>query len=714
LKQSTSAICVGEPGVGKTTIAVAVSELLRECGGDHRPTLVVCPPHLVPKWVREIQQIVPLAFAMPLNRLSDVAQFVRQLERLAPDTPAYAVLSREMAKLGSGWRAAYVVRKKYQRVENGRDEGEDASEDTPLARMSQDRPIETDTFYACPHCGHPIFEAEGGHEIVLARDVSYLEERKRVCFECHEPLYQMVHLTNSNNGSSLPALVNQGNGNDKGRPGGTLIDLAAKPATQRYPIADFIARRYRNTFKLLVADEIHQMKGQSTDQGYALGALVRACDKTLALTGTVYGGRATSLFFLLHRLLPLVRAQFKWSDGQKWAERYGIVERVTKRTEGDSGFGTFSGKRRRQTYVRELPGASPELAALLLDSTAFVNLSDLGFDLPPYREYPHEIAMSDDQSEAYADLEDELVQELKERLKRGDRSLLAAYLQSLLAYPNSCFREEVVTDSRGEFIAHARALADASNRDSLRLFPKEQWLVDLAKAEQVKGRRVLVFCRQTATRDITPRLLTILGRSGLRADVLKAKVGTQVREEWLRRRVGKDMIDVLITNPKMVETGLDLIDFQTTVWFELDYSVYTMMQASRRTWRIGQTHAVDVHFAVYRNTMEHRAASLVGQKLAAAQLLYGDSVEGALVEQSESGRGFLADLARSVIEGAHVTDLNQIFRQVALSGGNGHPNNEFIGALNSEQSELDEGADAALAPSEPIAISTTARQMALF
>jgi len=696
LKNSNSAICVGEPGIGKTTIATAVSELFRECDGDHRPTLVLCPPHLVPKWVREIQQIVPMAFAMPLNRLSDVTQFIHQIKRLAPGTPAYAVLSREMAKLGSGWRAAYVVRKKYLRVESDDDH----------------ESVATETFLACPRCGHPINEVEGGQEIVPVRNVAYLEERKRFCFECHEPLYQMIHLNRATrvNGKAESA--------DNGNSRGMLIESETKPATQRFPIAEFIARRHRGFFKLLIGDEVHQMKGQSTDQGYALGALVRACDKTLALTGTIFGGRATSLFFLMHRLSPQVRAQFKWSDGQKWAERFGILEKVMKRTDGDSGYGTYSGKRRRQTYVRELPGASPELATILLDCAAFVNLSDLGFQLPAYREYPHTIPMAEDQREAYDALEDQLLEELKARIEQGDRSLLAAYLQSLLAYPNSCFREEVVTDSMEEVVAHAPGLLDKSNGDKERLFPKEEWLANLAKAEQSKGRRVLVFCRQTATRDITPRLIHILGRAGLRAEVLKSSVGTQVREEWLRRRVGKAMIDVLITNPKIVETGLDLIDFQTTVWYEIDYSVYTMMQASRRTWRIGQVNDVDVHFAVYRDTMEHRAANLVGQKLAAAQLLYGDSVEGALVEQSNSGRGFLADLARSVIEGAKVTDLNQIFRQVSLGGGNGHASSEFIGApiasSSADELEIKLGAEAAVPQPQRATIPRSTQQMALF
>lgn len=238
---------------------------------------------------------------------------------------------------------------------------------------------------------------------------------------------------------------------------------------------------------------------------------------------------------------------------------------------------------------------------------------------------------------------------------------------------------------------------------------------------------MLVFCRQTGTRDITDRLVRILGRAGLRADVLKASVGTQVREEWLRHRVGKGMLDVLITNPKLVEVGLDLIDFQTTVWYEVEYSIYTMMQASRRTWRIGQVNDVAVHFAVYRDSMEHRAASLVGQKLAAAQLLYGDSVEGALVEQADSGHGFLADLARSVIEGADVPDLGSLFRQACPEhsrrvslGSNGHSGatNEFIGAMAmakaADESDIASGVDEAMGKSLVLRQLTNTKQIALF
>lgn len=628
LLRANFAILVGEMGVGKTTIGSAVSSLLQTKGN---PTLILCPPHLVNKWVREVREIVPLAFAMPLYRLSDVEQFVRHVRQMQRDPQArhittFAVLSKEMAKLGSGWLPAYITRKRVLQTHDDKRQ---------IVEM-----------FACPRCGHIIHHVEANEETAPVLNANYFEKKRR-CFECNEALYQSVHL-NQNADDRPPTTKNILFDSDVRRPSSVV---------QRYPIADYIARRHRGFFRLLITDEVHQLKGQSTDQGYAFGALIRACKKTLALTGTLYGGRATSLFFLLHRLSPHIRNLFQWSDGQKWAERYGILERVTKLSNEDNDdYGVYSGKRRRKTFVRELPGISPELVMQLLDSTAFLGLADLGFDMPDYREVPIVLLMAKEQRAAYDALADTLEEELHERIKQGDNSLLGAYLQSLLAYPNACFREEIVRDKTGEIVASAPALDDSI------LFPKEEWLVNLACNEKEKGRRLIVFCRQTGTRDITPRLKGLLQREGIKSIVLNASVGTQAREEWLRKKLGEGM-DVLITNPRLVETGLDLVAFQSTAFYELDYSVYTMQQAARRTWRLGQVDDVVVYYAVYADTMEHRAMGLVAQKLAAALLLTGDAVEGALVQQTDSGRGFLADLAKSVIAGAQIADLNSLFRE---------------------------------------------------
>ena len=88
-------------------------------------------------------------------------------------------------------------------------------------------------------------------------------------------------------------------------------------------------------------------------------------------------------------------------------------------------------------------------------------------------------------------------------------------------------------------------------------------------------------------------------RGALKADA----VAPERREAWVADRV-KQGIDVMICHPRLVQTGLDLIDFPTLIWYETDYSVYVMRQASRRSWRIGQTRPVKVVFMSYKNTLQ--------------------------------------------------------------------------------------------------------------
>ena len=42
----------------------------------------------------------------------------------------------------------------------------------------------------------------------------------------------------------------------------------------------------------------------------------------------------------------------------------------------------------------------------------------------------------------------------------------------------------------------------------------------------------------------------------------------------------KQGIDVLICHPRLVQTGLDLIDFPTIVWDETEFSVFQSTQES--------------------------------------------------------------------------------------------------------------------------------------
>ncbi len=75
--------------------------------------------------------------------------------------------------------------------------------------------------------------------------------------------------------------------------------------------------------------------------------------------------------------------------------------------------------------------------------------------------------------------------------------------------------------------------------------------------------------------------------------------------------------------PKIVETGLDLLDFPTILFHETGYSLHTLRQSSRRSWRIGQKRPVEVKFFAYTGTMQEVCLRLMGKKLLVALAMEG-------------------------------------------------------------------------------------------
>ena len=265
------------------------------------------------------------------------------------------------------------------------------------------------------------------------------------------------------------------------------------------------------------------------------------------------------------------------------------------------------------------------------------------------------------QRSAYNTVFEELRKKLADALKSGSKRLLATYLQTLLAYPEGCTKGETVFDPRnGDIIVQVPPLSED------KLYPKEKALVDLVAAERMEGRRVLVYATHTGTRDITGRMEDILTRHGFRVAVMKADaVAPNRREAWVADRV-KQGIDVMICHPRLVQTGLDLIDFPTLVWFETDYSVYVMRQASRRSWRIGQTRPVKVVFMSYRNTLQADALKLVAKKLQSSLAVEGELPEDGLAAYGDDGDYLMMALARRIVSGDEEDEaetLEEVFAQ---------------------------------------------------
>ncbi|MHB1350264.1 MAG: SNF2-related protein [Desulfobulbaceae bacterium] len=400
---------------------------------------------------------------------------------------------------------------------------------------------------------------------------------------------------------------------------------------RRFAKAEFIKRYLpKGFFDLVILDEVHELKGGGTAQGQAMSCLIARSRKVLALTGTLMGGYSKDLFFLLWRMFPgqMAEAGFEYGRTLGFAERYGVVQRTY--SEGDceldlnqASIGRKSGRAR----VKEAPGISPLLLPdLLLERSAFVRLNDVSEILPDYDEIIVSVPMGDEQQEQYQLLAIDLTEATRKALERGGI-------------------EEVV--------ASAPALA-------LDLLPKEERLLEILAAEKKEGRKAAIFVEHTGTRDLLPTLEDKLRAKCFTPLVLRGHaVRPEKREDWLRENLATGRYDCLLCNPNLVKTGLDLLDFPTIIFFQCGYSVFTLRQASRRSWRIGQQQSVRVFFMAYAETMQEKALSLMAQKMETSLAVEGELSDQGLAALSESENSMVYELAKALTGRTTVGDVNQ-------------------------------------------------------
>lgn len=376
-------------------------------------------------------------------------------------------------------------------------------------------------------------------------------------------------------------------------------------------------------FQLLLLDEAHEYKGGGTAQALAAAGLMDWVGRTLLLTGTLFGGYASGLYHLLKRTLPEVRET--WPEEREFVAQFGLLERIERRELTEDG--RYTRRRESRVAIKERPGLSPLLLPLLLPQAGFVRLGEVAEGLPPYGEEVVLLEMDPEHRQAYLSFQEGLAEMAAASLRAGSKRYLGALVQAGIQVPDTTWQEEVV---EGEGRRTAFPGLPPGYRHA-----KERHLAELVRAERDRGRRVLVYVQGTGKRDQIARLVEVLREAGLRAEGLRADtVAPDRREAWIAARVDQGL-DALVLHPRIVQTGLDLVDFPTIVWYQPEYSVFTLRQASRRSWRIGQHHPVRVVFLAYRNTLQEAALGLMGQKTRASLALEGELVEGGLVAQAD-------------------------------------------------------------------------------
>ncbi|MDR2452370.1 MAG: DEAD/DEAH box helicase [Candidatus Accumulibacter sp.] len=669
-----AAIVNGEMGCGKTVVGIGVAAVLHAEG--YRRTLVLSPPHLVYKWRREILETIPGAKVWILNGPDTLVKLIRLREQLgAPEQgQEFFILGRVRMRMGFHWKSAFTRRR------------------IRIGKRFHD-------MAACPDCGRLVTDPDG--EPIPAPVLAASEFRKK-CVHCGAALWTLMRprsLSASDQSSTILKALKRiptigevtarrlmqtfgesflasmlgdntyqfinlmdGDGelvfSDRQaiRMERALANMEFGFGEGGYQASEFIKRMLpQGFFDLLVADEAHEYKNSGSAQGQAMGVLAAKTRKLVLLTGTLMGGYADDLFFLLFRALPgrMIEDGYRptgkgsmTAAAMAFLRDHGVLKEIYSESTG-TAHKTAKGTKVSVRTVKA-PGFGPKgVLRCILPFTVFLKLKDIGGKvLPPYDEEFREVGMDAAQAAAYHDLSRTLTTELKQALAKRDTTLLGVVLNVLLAWPDCCFRSETVTHPRTRETL-AFVLPQFGEGEAM---PKEREMIDICRQEKAAGRKTLVYTIYTGTRDTTSRLKVLLEREGFRAAVLRASVDASRREDWIAEQLDRG-IDVLITNPELVKTGLDLLEFPTIVFLQSGYNVYSLQQASRRSWRIGQKQPVRVVYLGYAATSQMNCLELMAKKIMVSQSTSGDMPDSGLDVLNQDGDSVEVALARQLVAG---------------------------------------------------------------
>ena len=398
-----SAIINAEMGTGKTIMGIAAAAALHH-EGTYR-TLVISPPHLVYKWKREILATVPDAEVWILNGADALAKLMLLQQEIRGNKPIsrpiFYILGRVRMRMGFNWRTAIAKRIRYKRAldEDG---------------LEIEDEFVTKSYAACPDCGKIVTKLIADGKPCPIEFEDFDTSRRNCCSNCQAPLWTMRHsrpgqtnlqarvttallrlptigkvtaarilsLVGSKKVASVLSdnfheLINMMNEEgdflfterqaERLEKAFSRIEFAF--GQKAYQTSEFIKRYLpKNTFGLCLVDEGHEYKAQSSAQATALGVIVSSCHKCILLTGTLMGGYADDLFFLLWRLFhrQMLEDGYHYNDRNtlsnaslSFMRQHGILKEVIR--ESDTSAYRTSKANRRSVSVKRAPGFGPKV-----------------------------------------------------------------------------------------------------------------------------------------------------------------------------------------------------------------------------------------------------------------------------------------------------------------------------------------------------------------
>jgi hypothetical protein len=674
-KRHRRQLLIGEMGTGKTSISISLFfSVLKELSNGKGRIIYMVPNHLIKKTKREVGILLDKNL-FEVTFLDDFVDVIRLRDsgkmNFKPKKVEVYIIARDTAKLGYIYEpvAQWVVREYTKTSKDG------------------ERSFSKTAFqgWKCPCCGGQLMKEEEGsmvpmeHEDFFNKHGKPTRKKNNLFCSAEVRLYKDSD-PEKDEYRKCGAPLWQAKNKDKSSFSGQHRGVSGV-APRKVSPADLFKRYFKNKFDLAIGDECHELTGGSA-QAHAFHVLMGCAKYSLAMTGTLMNGYASNLFELFYRMFPdrLLEMGFAWGEVGKWIDLYGVREKVTKIRKDDGDLNSSSNGSAKRANTKEMPAAAPQLFTdMLSDVACFIQMSDMFEVLPELSEGPMNVSLKGLRSfvscktkiervpgrkrkklsnvarliapswyleKHLSKVEGLLREAVKEELKGGGQSvLLGSLLSTLLSYPDVPFNFQGVyhPDTGDEIVSPDYRLSDRV------LYPKELQLIKYVRERIKAGRRVGVYATFTGKMGTLQRLQMLLEERGIKTAVLESNVDGPDREDWIAQRE-REGVQVLLTNPILVSTGLDLLGFPSLFFYQTGYRLSIVRQASRRHWRIGQKNLCETVYCGYKDTMQELAINLMAAKMSAALALEGQfSQEGLAALTEGSGGSLAAELAKRFV-----------------------------------------------------------------
>ena len=690
LKHKRGVLMCASMGVGKTSAAstAAMQIVAHVDSGMSRDkiTVIVYPPQLPEKWLRELEwqsrtgeKIMPRR----ADHLDELKEALAEMEGVT--APKFILVKRDMMSLGGGVVGAVVWRESLTGKQGDADRKRFVYPTCPEcgARLADDHgeDLEADYFDSgkreCDNCLAPLWVKE-------RRSTKLEKQQKRTKYEILGELlghqYPVMTFPDLTHRFPEPGMYicdgHYGDRMDKsivrlmGDKLGLLVwDEIHEAKSYDSGRGEAFLRTANAAQKILVltGTPVNGYASSTYNVEYAINPLMHTAyprggsvrmerkDRTgAALVGAAISrdGELTRTprvekWTGVNELFDSSRIVFPQSM-RRWIDTMGVrisVEIIGKDKKKATGSNTGTSKKEDVTPP-EGPGVTADLIMWMAKHTINFYLHDLGSVLPEMDEQIFGMGLPPEVQATYSDFEAQVQNyiDLHKDMKTPRWASVASQLTNWsFCWPNDPRRSWEIWHEYTHPLFKTKVktlVATCPGFPELELTPKEEWLLDdmrkeLATTEMIDGKEVvgrpyIVYVQQSGKTDIQPHLMNLIKKyvPDAKPFLLRSSVIPEKREAVINNAV-KLGHNVLVCNARLVETGLDLVQFRTISVYEIIYNLTTLIQSTNRCYRLSQKSPLcRINHLYFKGTSENKAIQLMSTKKRAHSALTGLAMIG--------------------------------------------------------------------------------------